>query len=896
MKKIAAFLLSSYSYSDKPNLFVKQAKSSFLKLRYTFTKLLKYPPLAQGLKYRSILFSCPPPPPPPKGDIAIQFKKCIATYSFLSLSLLFLLCITAQAQSFQINGKVKDAKTKENLAFVNIIINQQVTQGTTTDIDGKFDLNSDEPIRELSLIYIGYKTKTISVEGEDFLSIEMEQDELMLGEIVVIAGENPAHRIIRKAVQNKRINNPEKVRSFKYTSYNKFVANTTFDSTQYIQRRVKGRNAEKDQQTRIDATSAQANFDQYHLMILESVTERIFIRPDKSEETVLASRVSGLQNPAIVALATDIQPFSFYKSHIPLLGKDYINPISRGSTQFYRFRLEEDTLFRQQDTIFVISFQPKKKANFEGLKGVLYINTNRYAVQNVIAEPAQINKAHLKIEQQYSFVQEQWFPSQLNFEVQWHGVPLPSTDMYLNGKSYFKDIEIEPDISRKDFGIDAVVMPPEAIKKQEDYWAEARIEPLTQKEKQSYQFVDSIGKEANLDALTKLSENLITNNQIQFGKVAVDLPRLLNNNNYEGTRIGLGLHSSDAISRFISLGGYVGYGTKDKAWKYGADFRLRHPDSRYEPEIKLEYFNDLREPGLVYQANYPVNYVPSPATFQRGLQAERLDSIQRYSVSVGVRPIRYMKLQLGGSHSQQKSLYTNPSLQDSIGRVSAFSYTAFHANARYAFKEQYIKLNGRRVPSLTPFPVLNVFYTKGLPDVLDGQLDFHRLVVALEADFKLKRLGQTFIWLEGGMVRGDTPYPLLFNGNGSRSSAWEPFFVANTFQTMGLYEFLGDRFANLFVYHNFGTLLFRTQKFRPDIIFAQGIGFSTLSAAEGENFDTLDKGYYESGLALDNLIRINVLNLGYLGLGAGVFYRYGHYKKPKEIDNYAFKLRAGFSF
>ena len=116
---------------------------------------------------------------------------------------------------------------------------------------------------------------------------------------------------------------------------------------------------------------------------------------------------------------------------------------------------------------------------------------------------------------------------------------------------------------------------------------------------------------------------------------------------------------------------------------------------------------------------------------------------------------------------------------------------------------------------------------------------------------------------------------------------------------MGLYEFVGDRFANLFIYHNFGTLLFRTQKFRPDVIVAQGIGWSGLSHPHQHldiELNTLEKGYFESGIALDNLIRINVLNFAQIGLGAGVFYRYGTYHLAKEIDNYSFKFRAGFIF
>ncbi len=830
--------------------------------------------------------------------------KCVLNIRLPKYILLFIyvfLCANAFAQN-TLSGKVIDDKTGENLAFVNIIINQDETRGTSTDIDGNFSLSSEDTIRQLTLTYIGYRTQTINIQNDASLSIQMQQDELTLGEITVVAGENPAHRIIRRAVKNRRINNPERVRSFKYKSYNKFVVDVQFSADKYAENRTKKKHDTQQKNEIKQQSGALKNaFDSYHLMILESVTERSFIRPDKSEEKVIATRVSGLKDPTIAALATDIQPFSFYKSHIPLMGKNYINPISRGSTQMYRFRLEEDTLFRNQDTIFVISFEPKKKANFEGLKGVLYINTKRYAVQNVIAEPARIYQTHLKIEQQYTFVQDQWFPAQLNFEARWKGTPYPATNMLINGKSYFKDIEISPNIRSKNFGIDALIMPDDAGNKTEDYWEVERIETLTEKETNSYKFIDSLGKEANLDAVTKLSENLLANNQIQLGKIALDLPRLINSNNYEGTRLGLGLHTSDKLSKYINIGGYVGYGTNDKAWKYGVDLNLRHPDSRFEPEFRLAYFNDLREPGQVYEPNYPLTYIPSPAAFQRGFQASRMDSVIQKSIGVGFRPFRNAKLELGLKQTHFYPTYDYRFALSQAEVMDNYTTNAINVNFRYAFKEEYIKIGHRRVANYTPFPVLTVFYESGTYNRVFGHpgLAYNRLVVSLSAEFKLKRLGETSVWLEGGWADGATPYSLLFNGNGSKTSWWEPFFVPNTFQTMGLYEFVGDRFANVFIYHNFGTLLFRTERFRPDVIIAQGIGFSTLSQANQHldiELNTMNRGYFETGFALDNLLRFNLINFVQMGIGAGVFYRYGTYHLAKEIDNYTFKIRAGITF
>ena len=62
----------------------------------------------------------------------------------------------------QLKGKVIDSKSKEALAFVNIVANSQ-NVGTTTGIDGNFKLNSKEKINTIKLSYVGYKPLEINV-------------------------------------------------------------------------------------------------------------------------------------------------------------------------------------------------------------------------------------------------------------------------------------------------------------------------------------------------------------------------------------------------------------------------------------------------------------------------------------------------------------------------------------------------------------------------------------------------------------------------------------------------------------------------------------------------------------------------------------------------------------
>jgi hypothetical protein len=55
--------------------------------------------------------------------------------------------------------------------------------------------------------------------------------------------------------------------------------------------------------------------------------------------------------------------------------------------------------------------------------------------------------------------------------------------------------------------------------------------------------------------------------------------------------------------------------------------------------------------------------------------------------------------------------------------------------------------------------------------------------------------------------------------------------------------------------------------------------------------ETMNKGYYESGIELNNLIKEN-----FVSLGVGAYYRYGSYSLPTPSNNLAFKFTVGFAF
>jgi hypothetical protein len=210
---------------------------------------------------------------------------------------------------------------------------------------------------------------------------------------------------------------------------------------------------------------------------------------------------------------------------------------------------------------------------------------------------------------------------------------------------------------------------------------------------------------------------------------------------------------------------------------------------------------------------------------------------------------------------------------------------------KYADKEKFLETpRGNRISLGTHYPVLYANLHLGLP-FLGGEYEYIRLEGKITKTFVSRSLGETKIALVGGWADRSLPYPLLYAGAGS----YGVFTIesGNSFATMRMNEFVSDRFASLHFQQDFGKLLFSREKFQPGIVLAASAGYGELKyGGRHVNLDqkTLEKGYYESGILFNNLLRSWIV-----GYGLGVFYRFGPYSLPKTIDNFAFKFTLRFN-
>ena len=86
----------------------------------------------------------------------------------------------------EVQGTVVDAQSGETLPSVNIRVQGSDTRGTVSDLNGSFNITLQAGENVLVFSYVGYTTQEVNVEGQQELTVQLEQSVGELDELVVI--------------------------------------------------------------------------------------------------------------------------------------------------------------------------------------------------------------------------------------------------------------------------------------------------------------------------------------------------------------------------------------------------------------------------------------------------------------------------------------------------------------------------------------------------------------------------------------------------------------------------------------------------------------------------------------------------------------------------------------
>ncbi|MDR2972145.1 MAG: DUF5686 family protein [Bacteroidales bacterium] len=775
-------------------------------------------------------------------------------------------------------------------------------------------------LKKISVFLFLFFTTLVAVYSQNFDTLRGK-----LREVEVKTKFNPAIPIIKKAIQNRNINGQFFNEHFSYISYQKmfFTGDFRRDSVSFKKAMQMTDNLATDTAmfSKRDSNYLKTVefFDKQHLFFMETVTKNYFKKPAKNYEKVIAHRTAGLKDPLVSIFLAKLQTVNFYQSDfLDILESPYVNPISSNALSIYDFYLE-DRIFSENDTLFVISYKPKKNAHFKSLQGTIWITKKNYAFTKIEAIPFDRTLIGIKFDlvQEYEKQpNETYFLTKMNVRVDFRNMGISVANdperkdtlvvganvkervfvrpvIFLEKK--IMDIDCETFLRNRDFGmtdIDEDIENPDTQHKILDFYRPASLED---REINTYHYIDSLSQKHNFDKRFESIKILITG-KLPISFINIDLTQILFFNSTEVARLGLGVYTNDRLSKVVNFGGFFGYGFKDKKLKWGGELGLNFIRSRAF-KASLHYYSNLIESGeTLFFDRDPSAFL---SEFYRSWLFERFYRSQAVGLVIQSKITRWLTGYMSSFYSDNQTLFNysfqKPFLEE---RATTYFFKDFYVKigARLAFREKFWGAKNYYFYSNSPFPIVIIQYTKGIKGMLKSSFNYNRVDIKMTIHKNWKILGFTNLTLLAGIIDRPLPCPLLFNQRAGYY--YLGLDGADQFGAMRADEFLSDKYVSLFIRHNFGRMT-QNKKFSPRIIVCQGITFGGLKKSEshfGIDFKTLEKGYFETGIMIGDLLVIKRI----LSFGVGTFVRYGAYYLPKPkyktIDNFAFKVSMRVAF
>lgn len=814
--------------------------------------------------------------------------------------MLLLFTVTLQAQ-FQINGIVKDSSTSKPLPFATIITNDGMN--TVSDVDGKFSFSTSINTNSFTVSYIGFEKTAIQIENnKKYYAVFLSQNTNNLNEIF-ISRENPALAIIRKTIASKDGNNPQKkLNSFEFKTYNKLVVTANPDS---INGRIDsvfiGKSISK-----IDSSDYKFKeiVKQQHLFQTEKVSQFQF-KNSKLKETILATKMAGFKQPVYEIISFNLQSFSIYDSSYELFETKYNSPIANDALKDYNYKLLDSVVVDGRNT-YMVYFKNKKKSKAAGLEGVLYIDQKNSAIAKAVMRIKGVLDISGIHEFKYIPEEDLWFPSDKTFKIvkgkndddikilggtiQFDGdvekdfkarKKEASDYTYLLSQSNIFDLKYNTPVQIKKASV-FIEIKDDAINKPESFWNKYRKDSLDIRSQKTYLALDSISIKNRIESRILFGRKII-NGYLPIGLVDLDLRKIISYNNYEGFRLGIGGITNEHFSKKYKIDGYSAYGTKDGKFKYslGAATRLGKFSNSW---VGISYTDDVREiASTVFAIDKRVFkiYDPRPiniSTFYNYV------SWKTY-IETKIIPKTESIWELSKTVVEPKFNYTF-NLNNKL--YSVYNMTTAMISLKWNPFSDYMQTPNGKIEVEKRFPKFTFQFTKSLPKIAQNDFDFGKIDFRAEYEKKYLNGQKTSLLFEGGYAFGDLPLTHLYNtspNNITKETIIQriTFSGKNSFETMFFNEFFSSEYAYFQFKHGFSRVtLFK--KIKPSLVLVSRMAWGNLQKPEqhiGLDYKTLNKGYFESGVELNQI---------YKGLGLSGFYRYGPNQLLKFQNNIAVKI------
>jgi len=767
------------------------------------------------------------------------------------------------AQTFTLSGIVTNAQGQP-VPFVSIY-QKNSTNGTTANSEGKYHLILSPGKQEINYKALGYRLETqqLDLKSDQILNIILNTEVYELQSVIITANkEDPAYRIIRNAIKNRKRHLLE-VEAYTCEVYIKGIQKLLSTPKKFL-----GQN--------MDKFAKEAGLDTNRSGILylsESQSKLSFMQPDKVHEEMISSKVSGSNKAFSFNRATDMK-INFYENLLDwgdLSNRPMVSPIADNALFYYTYKLI-GTTEENGEKIHKIQVTPKRNADLV-FRGNIFILENSWRIHSTdlyLTKEANINFVDtLRINQQFFPVNEKvWMPSSIRFDF------TASLLGFRFGGYYFgiyKDYDLDPILDKKDFN-EVLRISNEVNKKDSVYWLEARPVPLTEEESTDYQKKEKLAAKREskpyLDSLDKANNKfkirpfVIGNGYTirnRYNKESYHFNSLKNSVFYN-TVEGFGINYSasyikqiDTIeNRRIAFNGKIRYGFSNE--KLHASIGSIVPVKKYSLSFTLGAdVLDMNSQGTISSQGNLINSLFYEKNYEKVYE-------KRFAItSLSGRLSGGLVANISAEWANRKWLpnssdYTIRDIKDREftsnnpfipgADIPVFPENqAFRMNARvtYEFSKKYVTYPSGKYYIPSKYPRLNISYTKGIAGVFGSDVDYDLISADIsKSNINLGLYGKTSFYISAGKFVNNRKlyYTDYKHFIGTQTTGYEP--KANTFILLNYYlNSTPEEYLEAHLEHNFSGFILNKLPLIRKLKLQEIIGANYLSTPALKNYHEL---------------------------------------------------------
>lgn len=791
----------------------------------------------------------------------------------LLFSILFTLSFALQAQ-LKISGQILDNEN-EPLPYVNVYLTN-TTNGTVTDFDGRFELFTTKKRGKIEISFVGYETQALKYNSKKtYFKVVLTEASNTLDEIIIVSKpkkrlkkkENPAYRILKEIWSRKKKNGLKLVKAYQYKKLQTTEIGLNNLDSLFLKNVFK--KEYKKVLKELPPNDDGINF--YIPLYLSETVKNIYANNliNAKREDIEAEKNDGVSKQGFIfdRMSNTFNDIDIHQNNVMVLKKSFVSPISTTGFETYDYVLH-DSIIINKKKFYSIYFFPRRNGDL-AFEGNFLVADKNFSITKI--------KMRVHKDINLNFVRKLSFEKE--YIIKDDSIYLPKKDIYIGDFTFSNKGEKNKGLTIKKtseyyayvfdkelpsafYSKNIIRYKPKQFNQTTQYWDSVST---SSDKKNTYNLINSVKDKKKIKQITGVINTLSTGYinlgaTFQFGQYWNTIVK----NSVEGAKIKLGFRTFKTPDDRFRLSGFLGYGTKDKRYKFGTEVKYL---LNYKPRIAVgaSYLSDIEQLGgkLLSTNGLNANVFDPNALFSRGNNFF-LSKVKRTALKFDIEIRKNLHFGISAAHNIIESASPKDFKVDYVGQkntiqsevtdVSTDIYIAY-TPGRFEYGFGVEQKMGKNL-----YPSLVINYHRGFKGILNGTFNYDKIQFKYSQPVILGKLGILIATVDAGKTFGAVPITLL-----SPIPANQTYWITkNTFSLINYYDFVTDTYVSGHFEQHFNGLILNRIPLIKHLKLRSLITFKTVyGTISDENIAMnksnikytapTDKMYYEYGFGLENI-------------------------------------------